>query len=106
QPAEPMRPAAAAKATPQTPQQPEPPQGGGRGGEQGRRGPAGPARPSPAPMNVPVRPKVVGPAGPTLKVQTPVKLTGPKVVRIEAPEVIDRPKPRRYGPIDGGPGRD
>src|SRR5690606_9463151 len=71
-----------------------------------RRGPEGPSRPTPAPMNVPIRPKIVGPAGPTLKVQTPVKLTGPKVVRIEAPEVIDRPKPRRFGPVDVGLGRD
>jgi hypothetical protein len=38
-------------------------------------------------MNVPVRPKVVTP-GPKLQMQTPVKLSGPKVVRVEAPEVI------------------
>jgi translation initiation factor IF-2 len=48
-----------------------------------------------APMNVPTRPKVVTPAGPKLQVQTPVKLAGPKVVRVEAPEVIAPPRPRR-----------
>lgn len=67
-----------------------------------------PARPvapvsnvSPAPMNVPLRPKFVTPAGPKLEVKAAVKLSGPKVVRIEAPEVIDRPRPRRDS---GGPG--
>ena len=59
--------------------------------------------PKSAPMNVPVRPKVVQPAGPMLKTQAPVRLSGPKVVRVEAPEVIAAPRPRRPGP-DGGPG--
>lgn len=56
----------------------------------------------PAPMNVPRRPEVVKPAGPRLQVQTPVRLTGPKVVRVEAPEVIEPPRPRR--PAGDGPG--
>jgi translation initiation factor IF-2 len=53
-------------------------------------------------MNVPTRPTVVSPAGPKLEIRTPVKLAGPKVVRIEAAEVVDAPRPRRTGP--GGPG--
>lgn len=51
----------------------------------------------PAPTNVPSRPKVVTPAGPRIEdvQQKPAKLSGPKVVRIEAAEVIDSPRPRR-----------
>ncbi|MBL9030715.1 MAG: translation initiation factor IF-2 [Phycisphaerae bacterium] len=58
----------------------------------------------PAPMNVPTRPKVVRPVGQKLEVQAPVKLSGPKVVRVEAPEVIDVPRARRPGPPGDGPG--
>ncbi len=54
-----------------------------------------------APQNVPTRPKVIAPAGPRLQVQTPVKLSGPKVVRVEAPEVVEAPRPRRVAPGDG-----
>ncbi|MBY0114127.1 MAG: translation initiation factor IF-2 [Phycisphaerales bacterium] len=61
-----------------------------------------PTRVTPAPVNVPTRPMNVGPAGPKLEIKTPVKLSGPKVVRVEAPDVIDAPRPRRTGP--GGPG--
>jgi len=46
-------------------------------------------------MNVPDRPKNVAPVGPKLSVQTPAKLSGPKVVRVEAPDVVDLPRPRR-----------
>lgn len=56
---------------------------------------------APAPMNVPTRPKVVTPAGPKLQVQTPVRLSGPKVVRVEAPEVIAPPRPRRAPGAEG-----
>ena len=72
----------------------------------------------PAPMNVPVRPADVGPAGPQLEAgdRAPVRLSGPKVVRIEAPEVISPPRAPRgdgggYGGRSvgggevGGPGR-
>ncbi len=52
---------------------------------------------SPAPMNVPTRPKVVSPAGPKLLEKQAVKLSGPKVVRIEAAEVISKPRARRDG---------
>ncbi len=55
-----------------------------------------------APQNVPVRPKVISPAGPKLQIQTPVKLSGPKVVRVEAPEVIAAPRARR--PMSEGSG--
>jgi translation initiation factor IF-2 len=73
----------------------------------GGAGTQAPARPAahvkPAPANVPTRPKVVTPAGPTLSEvqQKPAKLAGPKVVRIEAAEVIDAPRPRR--PVGGPP---
>ncbi len=63
--------------------------------------PAAPGRPGstsspvkPAPMNVPTRPTVVSPAGHKLEVQK-VKLSGPKVVRVEAPEQVEAPRPRR-----------
>lgn len=65
----------------------------------------GPTRVQPAPVNVPTRPTTVGPAGPQLQIKTPVKLSGPKVVRVEAPEVMDAPRPRRFTPGGGsGPG--
>ena len=37
---------------------------------------------------------VVVPAGPMLEKPKPAKLTGPQVVRVEAPEPLDRPRPR------------
>lgn len=52
----------------------------------------------PAPMNVPERPRSVTPAGPRLESKSPVKLSGPKIVRIEAPERLEPPK-RRRAPI-------
>lgn len=69
--------------------------------------PAAPAKPVPlrpaasapaAPMNVPRRPTVVTPAGPRLQAPTAVKLSGPKVVRIEQAEQVEAPRPRRPGP--------
>jgi translation initiation factor IF-2 len=76
----------------------------------GGSAPAAPARPhapahkphvKPAPMNVPDRPKTVAPVGPKLVEKTAVKLSGPKVVRIEAPDVINKPRARRDA--DSGP---
>ncbi len=58
----------------------------------------GPTRVQPAPVNVPTRPSVVSPAGPQLGAKSPVKLAGPKVVRVEAPDVMDAPRPRRFTP--------
>ena len=59
-------------------------------------------RVQPAPMNVPTRPNVVAPAGPRLEAKTPVKLSGPKVVRVEAPEHVEAPRPRGPRPPGGG----
>ncbi len=60
----------------------------------------------PAPMNVPVRPKIVSPAGPKLEVKQQIRLSGPKVVRIEAPEPVEKPRARRdSGGYEGGPPR-
>lgn len=86
----------------------------GSGGETGRATPTTPsatpvppAKPMPlrpaatapaAPMNVPRRPTVVAPAGPRLQAPTAVKLSGPKVVRIEQAEQVEAPRPRRPGP--------
>lgn len=57
-------------------------------------------------MNVPKRPTVVTPAGPQLERKEKLKLSGPKVVRVEAPERIEPPRPRapRRGPGGPGPG--
>ncbi|MCC5785936.1 MAG: translation initiation factor IF-2 [Phycisphaerales bacterium] len=56
----------------------------------------------PAPQNVPNRPTQVSPAGPQLEKRQAVKLSGPRVVRVEAPEPVAPPRPRRAPP--GGPG--
>ena|GEM_PF-86028 len=61
-------------------------------------------RVTPAPMNVPLRPTGVSPAGPKLETRTKVTLSGPKVVRIEAPEQVQAPRPRRVGPTGPGTG--
>jgi translation initiation factor IF-2 len=66
-----------------------------------QRAPTRDAPASAAKMNVPRRPTVVGPAGPRLEVQAPVRLSGPKVVRVEAPEPVReprRPRPEGVGP--------
>ena len=91
------------------PKPPTPPSTGDGHGGHGTHRPHPTLRPTvnPAPMNVPVRPKVVAPAGPQLAsiARTAVKLSGPKVVRIEAPDVIAPPRgPRPGGPRPGGPG--
>ncbi len=65
----------------------------------------------PAPMNVPTRPTEVKPVGPKLDVQKPAKLSGPKVIRVEAPDVIENRRrrepsgpsmPMSRGPRGGG----
>ncbi len=56
----------------------------------------------PAPMNVPNRPKAIEPVGPKLEERSKVKLSGPKVIRVEAPEVIEPPRHRRPGPAEPG----
>ncbi|MEO0511774.1 MAG: translation initiation factor IF-2 [Planctomycetota bacterium] len=56
-------------------------------------------------MNVPDRPKVISPAGPRIEdiQKKQVRLSGPRVVRVEAPEQVEAPR-RRRPPSDGGPG--
>ncbi len=54
--------------------------------------------------NVPVRPDSVAPAGPKLEEQKPAKLSGPKVIRIEEADIIDKPRPRTRSD-QGGPPR-
>ena len=57
-----------------------------------------PARQKTGPQqNVPSRPKEVAPAGPRLEVQTPAKLSGPKIVRIEQPDQQAARAPRGGG---------
>lgn len=65
--------------------------------------PARTSAPAPAPMNVPSRPQVIKPAGPQLEKREAVRLSGPKVVRVEAPEPTETAHPRR-GPGPRGPG--
>ena len=61
--------------------------------------------PTPAPKNVPTRPTIIKPAGPMLEKKTPVKLSGPKIIRVEAPEQIDtRSRGRGPAPRGGGEG--
>jgi translation initiation factor IF-2 len=43
----------------------------------------------------PKPPKPVVPAGPMLEKPNPAKLSGPRVIRVEKAEVIERPKPRQ-----------
>jgi translation initiation factor IF-2 len=44
---------------------------------------------------VEVKPELeVKPAGPMLEKPSPARLSGPQIVRVEAPEVMDRPRPR------------
>jgi len=57
---------------------------------------------TPAPVNVPSRPKSVAPAG-TVLVKQQVKLTGPKVIRVEAAEPVTTPRPARTGLGNRGP---
>jgi translation initiation factor IF-2 len=59
----------------------------------------------PAPQNVPERPKEVRPAGPQLEAKKPAKLSGPKVVRVEAPEIIAPPRGPRVSDAGAFGGR-
>jgi len=83
--------AAAASSEPATETEQKAQPGSGEGGE--------PAKPR---MNVPDRPQVIKPAGPRLEdeAREKVKLSGPKVVRVEAPEP-EQTRSRR--PAAGGP---
>jgi translation initiation factor IF-2 len=121
-----LRPTPTSPGTPPAPRTPAAP--AGPGGASAPTAPAGPsapigggsttpppARPNapvvrgpirPAPMNVPERPKIVAPAGQKLEIKKPAVLSGPKVVRVEAPEQIETRAPRRPGGAGmGGPSR-
>jgi translation initiation factor IF-2 len=105
--APPSRPPAAPEGPGRGPARPQPPAGPAGGDRAGHDRSGGPLRPiTPAPMNVPTRPQVVAQVGKKLEVKTPVKLSGPRVVRIEAPEAVARPRPRREGGFtESGPPR-
>jgi translation initiation factor IF-2 len=46
-------------------------------------------------QKVEIKPEVdIKPAGPMLEKPTPAKLSGPQIVRVEAPEMLDRPRAR------------
>ncbi|MGD1916065.1 MAG: translation initiation factor IF-2 [Phycisphaerales bacterium] len=80
-------------------------QTGGDGQQAAAAAPPAPAEPpAPAPKNVPTRPEVVKPAGRMLDKKTPVKLSGPKIVRVEAPEQVDTRPRGRGGPREGSGG--
>jgi translation initiation factor IF-2 len=64
------------------------------------RKPVEPTIPPPQ-MNVPVRPDVVKPAGPMLQKPVRTQMKGPKVIRVEAPEVLPAPRARSTGPGAG-----
>ena len=48
--------------------------------------------------NVPDRPKILEPVGDVLEKPKEAQLKGPRVVRIEKPDAVQLPKPRRGGP--------
>jgi len=54
-----------------------------------------PEEPEPEP-----EPEPIVPAGPILEKPEPARLSGPQVVRVEAPEPLRRPKPRQRGRYD------
>jgi translation initiation factor IF-2 len=81
----------------------------GAPGAPGATGTAGTG--SSAQPNRPVRPAGLSPVGPRLTQAAPVRIAGPKVVRVEAPEQVAAPRARRpmgpggpAGPGAGGPG--
>ncbi|MCA9285564.1 MAG: translation initiation factor IF-2, partial [Phycisphaerales bacterium] len=55
-------------------------------------------------MNVPTRPDVVKPVGPMLEVPKKISLAGPRVIRIEKPDVLPTPTPARDSRRAGGGG--
>jgi translation initiation factor IF-2 len=61
---------------------------------------------APPVMNIPKRPDIVKPVGPKLEAPVKSALSGPKVIRIEAPEQLPAPRPRSAtGTGTGGPMR-
>ncbi len=56
----------------------------------------------PAPANVPTRPTDVRPVGPMLQQPVKTNLSGPRVIRVETPDIVPAPRPR-FNPT-AGPG--
>ena len=54
--------------------------------------------------NVPRRPDVIKPAGPQLQKPQKAALSGPKLIRQEAPDPVRAPRPRKPGPAAPQPG--
>ena len=56
-------------------------------------------------MNVPTRPNVIAPAGPTIHdvQKKPARLSGPTVIRVEAPDQLEAPRRRPPGGPSRGP---
>ncbi len=48
-------------------------------------------------MNVPNRPDVIAPVGRKLQSPSKMKLSGPKVIRVETPDPVSQPRPRSGG---------
>ncbi len=62
---------------------------------------------APPTMNIPTRPTTIAPAGRQLDKKTTIKLSGPKVIRVEAAEHVEAPRrraPRPGGGMGGGMG--
>lgn len=57
-----------------------------------------PAHPAPV-IHEPPKPVQVMPAGPMLEKPKPAKLSGPRVIRVEKPEEVERPRPRPRQPM-------
>ncbi|MCL4211810.1 MAG: translation initiation factor IF-2 N-terminal domain-containing protein, partial [Phycisphaerales bacterium] len=84
--------AEAGSAAPVVQSPPTAPRKAVRAPERQSAAPAAPERP--VVMNVPQRPKVVKPVGPILEQPLKTKLSGPKVIRVEAPDVLPTPRAR------------
>ena len=88
---------------PTEPQQPEPAEPAKVAEAPEDEHPAEPQEPAPEPEPEPEsepepEPEVIRPAGPQLETPQPAKLTGPKVIRVEAAEDLRRRPPARRGP--------
>ena len=99
-PVEVARPAASAPAATPPPADTDGPEA--PDAESGVDAPDAPSPTASPVMNVPERPRVVKAVGQKLETKTPAKLSGPKIVRVEAPDVVDVPGPRRSSG-GGGP---
>jgi translation initiation factor IF-2 len=67
------------------------------------RGEQGPAEERPAEEQEPPKSEPIKPAGPQV-VPRPAVLRGPRVVRVERPDIIQRPRPRRTPPSEAPAG--